>query len=335
MGHLGKVQPEMSRFASNRGMMRVSNRSQDDNPRDSRDALRRPLIGRLGGFAATRFEVRGRRELATELPGTRVSRLDLSTADGTPVRALLTGPVGDWSGRPAILYIHAHGNRHDIGATELIAGRPALIAPPYAEALAQRGVVAMCIDLPCFGERAGDTEQEMAKRYLWQGRTLFGAMLSDLAGAIDVLAGVDGVDETRIGTFGISMGGTLAFWLGALDQRLKAVAHLCVFADLAHLVEHGGHDLHGLYMTVPGLLGVAHTGEIAGLVAPRPQFAAMGLMDPLTPTAAVERAVADVRSAYQVESAAANLNVHLSPETGHAETPAMRAQVLSFFERSL
>ena len=95
-------------------MMRVSNRSQDDNPRDSRDALRRPLIGRLGGFAATRFEVRGRRELTTELPGTRVARLDLSAADGTPVRALLTGPIGDWSGCPAMLYIHAHGNRYDI-----------------------------------------------------------------------------------------------------------------------------------------------------------------------------------------------------------------------------
>ena len=65
------------------------------------------------------------------------------------------------------------------------------------------------------------------------------------------------------------MGATLAFWLAALDPRMKAVAHLCCFADLETLVASGAHDLHGLYMTVPGLLAVARTGEIAGLIAPR------------------------------------------------------------------
>ena len=35
-----------------------------------------------------------------------------------------------------MLYCHAHGNRFDIGKEELVAGRPALASPPYAEALA-------------------------------------------------------------------------------------------------------------------------------------------------------------------------------------------------------
>jgi len=35
-----------------------------------------------------------------------------------------------------VLYCHAHGNRFDIGKEELVAGRPALASPPYAEALA-------------------------------------------------------------------------------------------------------------------------------------------------------------------------------------------------------
>ena len=298
-------------------------------------ALQHALIERLGEFRKAVFSLHARRPQTVGLAATRADRLDLIAADGTPVRALLTGPLGDWHQLPAILYCHAHGNRYDIGATELIAGRPALLAPPYAEVLARRGIVALSIDLPCFGERADHTEQATAKRHLWHGRTLFGAMLNDLGGALDVLGQLDGIDATRVGAFGISMGATLAFWLGALDPRLKAVAHVCAFADLETLVQSGGHDLHGLYMTVPGLLAIARTGEIAGLIAPRPQLACMGLMDPLTPEIAVARAVADVRSAYVEQGAVTNLHIHLSPTTGHTETPAIRAAVANFFSMSL
>ncbi|WP_310497970.1 dienelactone hydrolase family protein [Sandarakinorhabdus sp.] len=299
------------------------------------DTLRAALIERVGGVAATRFTAPARAGIATTLDGVRVEWLELDTGSQIPVRALLTGPLGEWHHQPAVLYCHAHGNRYDIGASELAVGRPALLTPPYAKALADRGIVALCIDLPCFGDRAHETEQEAAKRQLWYGHTLFGTMLNDLAGALDLLSQFDGVDSTRIGAFGISMGATLAFWLAALDPRLKAVAHVCCFADLETLVATGAHDLHGIYMIVPDLLDVARTGQIAGLVAPRPQLACMGLTDPLTPPDAVERAVADVRSAYDVYGAATNLHIHISPDTGHSETPAMRTAVLEFFDQHL
>ncbi len=131
------------------------------------------------------------------------------------------------------------------------------------------------------------------------------------------------------------MGATLAFWLAALDPRIKAVAHLCCFADLQHLVETGAHDLHGIYLTVPGLVGRVRTGEIAGLVAPRPQLIAVGLLDPLTPPAAVEQGLADARHAYAAAARPAALETHVSPTTGHTETPAMRSAVLNFLGRTL
>ncbi len=40
------------------------------------------------------------------------------------------------------------------------------------------------------------------------------------------------------------------------------------------------HDLHGIYLTIPGLLEVAGNGEIAGLIAPRPQLICIGDRDP-------------------------------------------------------
>lgn len=97
---------------------------------------------------------------------------------------------------------------------------------------------------------------------------------------------------------GISMGATLAYFLAAIDQRVSAVAHLCCYADLATLVEIGAHDLHGHYLTVPGLLAETSSGAIAGLVAPRPQLICVGSGDPLTPPLAVARAYADQRCVW-------------------------------------
>ncbi len=301
---------------------------------DDRAAARTHLAALLGNIAPTGFRVVERSLMAHPRVGTRIERLDLVSPAGVAVRGILTGPDRAWELCPAVIYCHAHGNRYDIGANELIAGRPALLGPPYGQALAAAGMVALCIDLPCFGERQGETESAAAKFHLWHGSTLFGAMLADLAGALSVLQQIDGIDCTQISAFGISMGATLAFWLGALETRVAAVAHQCCFADLATLVSAGGHDLHGIYMTVPGLLAAFSTGEIAGLVAPRPQLACVGLLDPLTPPLAVEVAVADLRASYVAMGALDALQTHVSPDTGHAETPAMRAATLQFLAGS-
>lgn len=283
----------------------------------------------LGGFAPSRFTTISR--MSEPADGFRAEKLILEREDGVRVCGFLTGPAGEWRGLPAIVYAHAHGAKYDIGARELLAGRPALRGP-YAADFARQRVVALALDMPCFGDRAREPESAAAKRHLWNGTTLFGEMLNDLAGAIDVLAAQDGVNAKRIGIFGLSMGATLAFWLAALDTRIAAVAHLCCFADLGELVRRNGHDLHGIYMTVPGLLPKMRTGQIAGLAAPRPQYVAMGAKDPLTPPEAVEIGLADLRRAYGDSNA---LHVHVDPDTGHVETPRMRADVLRFFAEVL
>ena len=113
------------------------------------------------------------------------------------------------------------------------------------------------------------------------------------------------------------------------------MAHLCCFADFAPLVASGAHDRHGIYLTVPGLLGVASNGEIAGLIAPRPQFVGLGDADPLTPPEAVAPALASLGAAYAAAGAEAALRVHLEPGVGHQETPAMRRAVMAFLRDTL
>ncbi|MBA5778251.1 dienelactone hydrolase family protein [Stappia sp. F7233] len=271
----------------------------------------------------------GRDELAAR--GYRLERLTFRNGRGEAVRGLLSGPEGDGEAGPALLYIHAHGNRHEIGADELVEGRPAL-QTPLAPVFAAAGYRVLAIDLPCFGTRSAVSETAASKAALWQGRTLAGQMLGELSSALGWLAQQRDVDAARIGVFGISMGATLGYWLASVDPRIAAIAHLCCFADFAAMIETGAHDLHGPYLTVPGLLTFASNGAIAGLVAPRPQLICIGDLDPLTPPNAVDRAYAEAAAAYA--ETPQNLILHREAEAGHRETAAMRDRMLAFFEHA-
>jgi dienelactone hydrolase len=265
----------------------------------------------------------------TEGPG--LSRLWFATAAGEPVRGYLCRPeaAAPW---PAVLVIHAHGNAYAIGASELIAGRPALQGP-IGPALARAGIAALCLDMPCFGDRAVVTESAASKAALWRGGSLAGQMLGECASALDWLAAEPDIRPDRIGVFGISMGATLGYRLAAVDDWVAALAQECCLADFGALVASGAHDLHGIYLTVPGLLRIASNGTIAGLVAPRPQFVGIGEDDPLTPPEALAIALAELAAAYR--AAGGELVIHREPGVGHQETPAMRAAALAFLRRHL
>lgn len=267
----------------------------------------------------------------TQADGHVVEALRFAAADGGQARGVLCRPDGPGP-HPAVLVIHAHGNRYDIGARELTEGRPALQGP-LGPALARGGIAALCVDLPCFGARSDVTEAAASKAALWRGRSLAGQMLGELSAQLDWLAGRGDIDASRIGVYGISMGATLGYWLAAVDTRVAALAQLCCFADLAALIETGAHDLHGPYLTVPGLLNIAPNGVIAGLVAPRAQLICVGDADPLTPPAALDVALAQVRAGYA--DAPDALCVLRDADSGHRETAAMRAEVLRFLRAHL
>ena len=262
-----------------------------------------------------------------------VETLVFATRDGERVRGFVARPA-EPGPHPALLYIHAHGARYAIGADELLDGRRALLSPLGPE-FARRGYVTLMIEMPAFCTRAEPSESARAKALLWEGRSLAGQMLGEQAAALAWLAARGDVDPARIGVYGISMGATLGYWLAAVDARISCAAHLCCYADYRALIAAGAHDLHGIYLTIPGLLPIAGNGEIAGLIAPRPQFIAIGDQDPLTPPEAVDIALAETRAAYARAGAADRLLVHREPETGHVETAPMRDAVLAFFSDNL
>jgi dienelactone hydrolase len=261
-------------------------------------------------------------------------RLEFELEGAGRTRAFLTRPAKAGGPRPAILYAHSHGGRHEIGASEFMDGRSYLLSP-FGPLLARAGYVSLCMDMPTFGARNQIEESSAAKAHIWYGTSLIGQMVSEHAAALTYLSSRDDVDPQRIGAFGISLGSTVSYWLAAVDPRIRAVAHLCCYADYATLVELGAHDNHGIYLLVPGLLRHTSTGEIAGMVAPRPQLICLGEEDELTPPLSIERALAVTRPMYAQAGAPEALEVFLQAGVDHRETPEMHERVMTFFQREL
>jgi pimeloyl-ACP methyl ester carboxylesterase len=243
------------------------------------------------------------------------------------IPAVSLAPVDASPKAPALLYCHAHGNAYGIGKSEILEGRPALQDPPLAKVIARAGWTVFCADMPGFGARQlQGSESALAKSAHWHGQTLLGQMVNDQLLALDVL--IDAVRPSLIATLGISMGGTLAYLVAALRDDIAATAHLCVFADIAPLIGDGAHDLHGPYMTIPGLLRDYDMSSIAALVAPRHQLVATGGADPLTPEGAYSQAIATLANVYSDHPD--KLTIIRDMKAGHQETLDMRKAVLSF-----
>ena len=262
-----------------------------------------------------------------------VCDLKISARHST-IPALHLAPPGHRETGKTIIYCHAHGNNYRIGKSEVLEGRPALLSPPVGRAMAAAGYHVICADMPCFGARRHPHgEDGAAKAALWQGRTLLGEMLFDLVTVADAVKRAPDIPNDKIMSFGISMGATLSYWLAALDTGIDAAAHICAFSNIAPLIATGAHDLHASYLTVPGLLKSMDMGDVAALIAPRPQFIGSGAIDPLTPDDAWKPAIERVSARYALMQASGVLEILRDPQSGHNETLQMREQLLTFLNK--
>ena len=94
------------------------------------------------------------------------------------------------------------------------------------------------------------------------------------------------------------MGSTMAWWLAALDPRVRVCVDLCCLSEFQALRETRALDGHGVYYFVPGLLKHFGTASINELIAPRPHLSLAGIYDRLTPPAGLDRVDAHLPVSY-------------------------------------
>lgn len=251
-----------------------------------------------------------------------------------PVPAYLARPKGLCHQAQAIVFNHSHGGGYDVGKKEFVEGRSYLHKVPYARALTDEGYVALCIDHWCFGERQHETEADTFKAMLWQGRVLWGMMVYDSVRALDWLVTRGDVDPSRVGTLGMSMGSSMAQWLAALDERVKATVDINCLTEWHTLLAEKGLKGHGIYYYVPGLLKHFTTADVNALIAPRAHLALAGRKDDLTPPAGLDVVDRELKQAY-AEAGHPERWKLLRYDVAHQETPEGRQEALAFLRAHL
>jgi hypothetical protein len=301
------------------------------------DERRRELWSLLGDLPARDRPITARTLATTRGEGYALEQLELDLNGVEPVPALLLIPDKRAAKAPGLVYIHAHGGTYELGKEELLNGRRVL--PAYAPVCAEKGLVTLAIDSWCFSGRkhkadGREGEHDTFKEMLWRGRVLWGMMMFDEFQAVTYLSSRPEVDPARIGAFGLSMGSTKAWWLAALDPRVKLCVDLCCLTDYEELIKIDNLRGHGFYYFVPRLLKHFQAHDINELIVPRPHLSLNGRQDRLTPPAGVERIRDHLLPLYRQYGNEADCRIELF-DCGHEETPEMRKLVLAWFDKYL
>ncbi|MDO0915900.1 dienelactone hydrolase family protein [Streptomyces sp. DT2A-34] len=278
----------------------------------------------------------------------------LSLSRHERVRAALLTPRGPGP-FPAVLLLHDHGAKFDIGKEKLV--RPwyddTRLASAQAWAdryfsgrfvgdeLARRGYVVLCADALGWGDRGPltyDQQQALASNFYNLGSSLAGLMAREDARAAGFLAGLDRVDARRVAAVGFSMGAYRAWQTAALSDHIAATAAVCWMTGLKEMMVPGNNTLRGqssYYMLHPGLARFLDFPDVAGIAAPRPMLFFSGALDTLFPADGVRVAHDKLRAVWRSRHAEERLHLKTWPDLGHVFVDRMQDEVFAWLDRVL
>ena len=211
---------------------------------------------------------------------------------------------------PGVVALHGHGGTH-MTPFDPEKGQYKL----FGEALARAGFVVVA---PNVGQH----------EVYEPGRTLMGERLWDCMRCVDYLAALPGVDPRRIGCAGLSLGGEMAMWLGAMDTRVAATVSSGFLTRMDQMEEN-----HCLCWKFEGLREAADFADVYALIAPRALMCQNGRAEPpsqFPPDLAAE-AMAEVRAIYEDLGAADRAVLHVHDGGHEIDLPPL----LRFLEDAL
>lgn len=179
----------------------------------------------------------------------------------------------------------------------------------FATLLAARGTVVVAVDLARHETLDPDT-------------TLMGERLLDACRAVDYLYSLPEVDPGRIGCAGLSLGGEMAMWLGAMDDRIRFV---CAMGFLTWMNQMERN--HCMCWKVEGIREVCDFPDLYALIAPRPLQLQLGRQEPLEQFNVIqgESAFRQLRRAWQAAGLPQNVQLLIHPGGHEVDLPGLLA----------
>jgi dienelactone hydrolase len=292
-------------------------------------AMEQVMGARPPGARGVPFEVRIVSETARDSLIER--RIEYRSEHDDWVPAILLLPDTARVARPAVLCLH---QSTPLGKEEP-AGTAGSADMHYALELARRGFVTLSPDYPGAGEHRVDP-------YASGWASAVRKSVRDNRRGIDVLSRLPQVDSTRIAVLGHSLGGTLALFTAAFDERLKAVVSSCGFTafdayargDLSGWSHRGGMPLIAeRYGNDSDLMPFDFDDVIAAL-APRPVLVIAPARDGIFPVEGVRRVVLEASVAWRRWRADGAL-VARFPDGYHHFVPRERIHAYEWLESVL
>ena len=260
------------------------------------------LVGQHIGFEAKELSAKRR-------DGYTLKELEIRSTPGRRIKVLLTIPQGKGGPFPAVVCIHGHGgNRHTVYDNRKQ-------YKCFAAELAAAGAVTISADV---GQH----------KVYEKNRILMGERLWDLMRCVDYLASLPEVDKRRIGCGGLSLGGEMAMWLGAMDTRVVATVSAGFLTTMDHMEKN-----HCLCWKFPGLRERVDYADIYSLIAPRALQCQNGLKEGRTQfyVPLARQAMQEIQTIYADFRATPNLGLDVHKGGHEIDLPALMA----FFENHL
>ncbi|MBI2432143.1 MAG: acetylxylan esterase [Candidatus Hydrogenedentes bacterium] len=191
--------------------------------------------------------------------GVLIEELELRSTPGRLFKVIVARQENVACPAPGVVAIHGHGgNRRTPFNSE------EEIYKNFGTELAKKGFIVISTDVG---------QHEVYE----EGRILMGERLWDLMRCVDYLQSLDCVDDARVGCAGLSLGGEMAMWLGAMDTRIAAESS-CGFLTRMDQMEQN----HCMCWKFPGLRELVDYADIYALTAPRALQCQNGLREPET-----------------------------------------------------
>lgn len=305
--------------------------------------VRETLLGLLGDIPARPKQLNVKTVFKKEMNGYTLEKFLIDNGFDSWIPGYLAIPTNVKGKVPVILGLHGHGTSKDN-----VFGLYSNTTQNVLALLINKGFAVMAIDSYYNGERRGTGpagerekdshgEEEMSefKINLWFGRSLWGMQLRDEQIALDYLVSRPEIDAEKIGAEGMSMGSTRAWWLAAIDERVKAVVGVACFTRYKELIAQRELRAHGIYYFVPGVLKHFDTEAIMALIAPRPFLALTGDSDQGSPVSGIKVLERKLNDVYSLYGEAENFKSIIYPNTGHWYTDDMKVEMASWFEKHL
>jgi len=283
-----------------------------------------------------------------------VRKIVFNLTGDSRVLAYLTVPKGPGP-FPAVLLLHDHGAKFDIGKEKVI--RPWDIDPAklasaekwadenyggrlIGDELARRGYVCFASDALNWSDRGGggfDGQQTLASNLMHLGMSLAGLMAWEDLRSAEFLSQQPKVDTKRIAAVGWSMGAFRAWQVAALSDHIAVAVADCWMGTTASLMVPGNNQTHGdsaYNFLHPGLLNYLDFPDIASIACPKPMLFFNGRRDKLFPVAGVEAAYARMHAVWASQGADDRL-VTKFWDTRHTFNAAMQDEAFDWLDRIL